>query len=243
MKQSAKLHKVKLKCLVCKSDKLAFEEEITAKCDLCGQEFQADTTCENGHYVCHICRQKAAREEIIWYCLESKQTEPYALMLELMKLPDTAMHGPEHHLLLPAALLTALCNTKGRTDLAALLEEANSRSLQVPGGACGNWGICGTAIGTGIFSSLVLELSPYVEKEWKSCGQLTSQCANTISKQGGPRCCKRDSYTAIREAIAYCNKQFKTDFAVPDVIECQFFPNNKECKGNKCQFFPKPKVG
>jgi len=243
MKQSQKLHKVKIKCLVCKSDKLNLDEEIAVKCNLCKQEFEADTTCENNHYVCHTCRQKAAREEIIRYCLASKQADPYSLMLELMKLPDTAMHGPEHHLLLPAALLTALCNTKGRTDLAALLEEANNRSLQVPGGACGNWGICGAAIGAGIFSSIIIESSPYAEKEWKSCGQLTSKCANAISKQGGPRCCKRDSYTALKEAIIYCNKQLKTDFSIPGPIECRFYANNKECKGKKCQFFPLPKAG
>lgn len=243
MKQNAKLHKVKLKCLVCGADKLPLDEEISAICDVCGEKLEADTTCENGHYVCHMCRQKAAREEMIQYCLTSKQTDPYTLLLELMKLPATAMHGPEHHLLLTAALLTALCNVKGRTDLAALLEEANARSLQVPGGACGNWGVCGAAIGAGIFSSIVIESSPYAESEWKSCGQLTSKCANAISKQGGPRCCKRDSYTAFLEAIAYCNKKFKTDFNIPDTIECRFFINNEECKGKKCRFFPKPKAG
>lgn len=240
MNQNPKLHRVKLTCPVCKADKLTLDEEIAGKCSLCGQEFEADTTCKNNHYICHICRQKAAREEIIRYCLANKQTDPYSLMLELMKLPDTAMHGPEHHLLFPAALLTSLCNAKGRTDLAVLLEEANNRSIQVPGGACGSWGICGAAIGAGIFSSIIAESSPYAEKEWKSCGQLTSRCASAISKQGGPRCCKRDSYTALKEAIPYCNKRFKTNFTIPGPIKCQFYIGNKECKGKKCQFFPLP---
>ncbi len=236
------LHKIDLRCTVCNEKRVWRDDEVVAKCDICGQEFEADATCINHHFVCHSCRQKNARNKIIAYCLNSKKTDPYMLMLELMKLPDTAMHGPEHHLLLATALLTAYCNLKGREDLSILLEEANERSLQVPGGACGNWGICGAAIGAGIFSSIIMESSPYAEQEWKSCGQLVSKCGNAISLQGGPRCCKRDSYTAFLEAIKHCNQEFETDFNVPDKITCQFFTNNEECKGINCQFFPTAKA-
>jgi hypothetical protein len=185
----------------------------------------------------NMSKQEIAREEIIRHCLASKEIEPYELMLELMALPTVAMHGPEHHILLPVALLTALCNATGRTDLAPLLEEANKRSLQVPGGACGAWGICGAAIGAGIFSSIVLKSSPLAEKSWELSGQLTAKCADSISKQGGPRCCKRDCYTAILEAIVYCNEQFDVNFTLPNII-CHFFANNKSCKMNECRFFP-----
>lgn len=238
MTMHTKRHKVKLKCLVCNADKLILDEDIAVLCDVCGQAFVSDTTCANGHHICHMCRQKVAREKIIEYCLASKQTNPYALMQELMRLPDTAMHGPEHHLLLTAALLTALCIVKDRDDLADLLEQANERSLQVPGGACGNWGVCGAAIGAGIFSSIVIEASPYAESEWKSCGQLTAKCAAAISEQGGPRCCKRDSFTAFLEAMQFCNEELQAGFLIPEEIECEFFINNEECKGKRCRFFP-----
>lgn len=241
MIQKQQLHKVDLRCPICGADKTSFEEPILAKCDLCGQDFEADAICGHNHFVCHLCRQKSAREKMITYCLESKQTNPYALVLELMKLPETAMHGPEHHLLLAAALLTALCNETGRDDLAALLEDANARSLPVPGGACGMWGICGAAIGAGIFSSILLESSPFAKSEWQSGGQLTAKCADAISAQGGPRCCKRDTFLALRKAGPYSNEHFGTHFNLPEHIICGFFPNNEECKGRACAFFPKPK--
>lgn len=241
MTESKTLHRVIQKCLVCGTEKQPLEDGIIVKCALCGESFEAYETCENHHFVCHMCRQKSAREKIIAHCLKSKLINPYALLFELMKLPETTMHGPEHHLLVPATLLTAFCNVKGRDDLANLLLEANTRSMQVPGGACGHWGICGAAIGAGIFSSIVLASSPFAEGEWQSCGQLTARCADAISCQGGPRCCKRDSFTALKEAIVYCNAQLDTDFDTPDPIQCQFFINNTECKGKACPFFPKPK--
>lgn len=239
LKMKLKTHKINLTCSICHADKHPLQEEVTAKCDVCNQEFEADTTCENKHFVCHLCRQKAARGEIIKHCLESAQTDPFELMLELMKLPGVAMHGPEHHLLLTASLLTAFYNVFERNNLSEALEEADRRSIQVPGGACGNWGICGAAIGAGIFNSILTESSPFAGDEWKSCGQLTAKCAGAISEQGGPRCCKRDSFIAFREAAMECNKKFNTDFKIPESIECQFFVNNKECKGRKCPFFPR----
>jgi len=237
MRPNSTIYKIHTNCIVCNADKKTLNEKITANCAICKQEFEADTVCENNHYVCHTCRQKAAREEIIHHCLTSGHTDPYRLMLELMKLPSVAMHGPEHHLLLTASLLTAFCSVKGRSDLALLLEEANNRSFQVPGGACGNWGICGAAIGAGIFSSLISKSSPYAKDEWKLSGQLTARCADSISRQGGPRCCKRDTFTAFLDAADFCNKQFETDFMIPESIECPFYVNNKECKGKNCRFF------
>ena len=147
------------------------------------------------------------------------------------------MHGPEHHLLLTAALLTAYCNTKDRDDLAVLLEEANKRSIQVPGGACGFWGICGAAIAAGIFLSIVTEASPFTEDTWGMSGQLTAKSGATIAALGGPRCCKRDTFLSLKEAIKFSNDYLQTDFGIQD-ITCYFFQNNKECKRRKCPYFP-----
>lgn len=232
------------KCTICNKDKIFFDEEILEikKCDICQEEFEADSNCENNHYVCHMCRQKDAREAIIAHCLTSEHKEPYPLVLELMELPEVAIHGPEHHLLLTAALLTAYCNEKDRqTDLSELLLEANERSMNVPGGACGFWGVCGAAIGSGIYMSIITESDPYAEDEWKTTGQLTAHCANAISKEGGPRCCKRDTFLSLTEATQYSNEKLDTHFDVPKQIRCEFYPNNKECKLRKCPFFPKGK--
>lgn len=185
-------------------------------------------------------RQYRAREAILAHCLASAHTQPYPLLLELMRLPETAMHGPEHHLLLTAALLTAFCNeTEQHAHLQSYLTQANERSMPVPGGACGNWGICGAAIGCGIYASIVSGASPFAEEEWKIAGQLTACCGNAVSKEGGPRCCKRDSFLSLLETIPYSNQAFGTHFTLPEDLRCDFFPNNKECKTRACPFFPR----
>jgi hypothetical protein len=227
------------KCPVCSEDKIFFDAGETASCHLCGVRFEAYDTCQNGHYVCPMCRQKNTRQAIIAHCLKSPQRQPLPLVLELMELPEVAMHGPEHHLLLAAALLTAYAHEKNKTeDLPKLLDEANVRSLGVPGGACGAWGICGAAVSSGIYMSILTEASPYSEDEWKITGQLTARCGHVISREGGPRCCKRDTFLSLIEATAYSNAVLDTHFDVPDSIVCAFYPNNRECKRTACAFFP-----
>lgn len=235
------LVKIQSKCLICENDKIYFDEDmqVVEVCNICGTEFEADSTCANEHYVCHMCRQKAAREDIVAHCLSSVHKQPYPLLFELMKLPKVAMHGPEHHLLLTAALLTAYCNEKNvLADLPNYLTAANERSIAVPGGACGFWGICGAAIGSGIYMSIISEASSFSKAEWKTTGQLTAACANVISNEGGPRCCKRDSFLSLAEAIPYSNTVLDTHFSLLDDVKCEFYPSNHECKRLACPFFP-----
>jgi hypothetical protein len=47
------------------------------------------------------------------------------------------MVGPEHHVMVGAALLTAYKNAEGQIDLPAALTEMMNRSKSVSGGACG----------------------------------------------------------------------------------------------------------
>lgn len=233
--------KMQPKCLICSEVRIFLDDgaEVEKSCNICGTEFGADATCANEHYICHMCRQKAAREDIIAHCRVSGQKQPYSLLMELMQLPKVAMHGPEHHLLLTASLLTAYCNEKGALeDLPEYLAAANERSMAVPGGACGFWGICGAAIGGGIYVSIVTEATPYAEAEWKTAGQLTARCANAISREGGPRCCKRDCFLSLLNAVQYSNAVLDTHFEAPGDLRCEYYPNNEECKGLACPFFP-----
>lgn len=229
------------KCPVCREDKIFFAEDMpprTEVCDICGDNFEVDGSCQNEHFVCHMCRQKWARAAIIEHCLKSGHTDPLPLTLELLALPEVAIHGPEHHLLLAAALLTAYHAERGG-DLPALLEEANARSLGVPGGACGAWGICGAAVAGGIYMSIVTGSNPYATEEWRVTGQLTSRSGELISREGGPRCCKRDTFISLMTAAAHSNEVLGTKFDIPSGIVCDFYPNNKECKRLACPFFPR----
>ena len=231
-------HRIKIECPICGEERLPLPEPKAKACEICHKPYEADSVCTNHHFVCHMCRQKAVRDKIMAHCLQSEATDPFALEKELMKLPGVLMHGPEHHLLTTAALLTAYANQTGRTDLAGLLGTANNRTIEVPGAACGFWGICGAAIGAGIFISILTETGPLSTDTWKTTGQLTARCADVISAQGGPRCCKRDSFLSLREAIKYSNEIFQAGFSLPEDMTCEFYINNRECKGKACEFFP-----
>ncbi|MGI6664436.1 MAG: DUF5714 domain-containing protein [Christensenellaceae bacterium] len=236
------LHKVNLLCPICHGEKTYFEEtdEMNpVNCYICSASFLPDSVCKNGHYVCHMCRQKNARKAIMKYCLRSKEKQPYRLLKKLMQLPEVAMHGPEHHFLLPAALLTTYCNEKEKKEaLLSLLEEANARSIEVPGGACGYYGICGAAIGAGIYTSILSETDPYSEAEWKALGLLTAEIGREIAQNGGPRCCKRNAFLALPSVIMHSNQAFATHFTSPKNKTCIFYSNNEECKRKACAFFP-----
>lgn len=61
----------------------------------------------------------------------------------MMSLPTCHMHGPEHHIMVGASLITAYHNAGGELEMDWALSEIVRRGKQVPGGACGNWGACG----------------------------------------------------------------------------------------------------
>ena len=89
-------------------------------------------------------------------CRASGKKDPLAIMQELMENPYIYMHGPEHHVMVGAALLTAYKNCGGYENCGGqeafekALEEMRARGSEYPGGACGLWGCCGAAVSAGI---------------------------------------------------------------------------------------------
>ena len=79
---------------------------------------------------------------------------PTAIIEKMMTMPFCHMHGPEHHVMVGSALLTAYKNAGGDIDLHRALIEMMNRGKSVPGGACGFWGACGAGISSGMFISI-----------------------------------------------------------------------------------------
>lgn len=147
------------------------------------------------------------------------------------------MHGPEHHCLVPAALIAAYCNHQGEPGRkAALLRQARTRAGMVPGGFCGSHGTCGAAIGTGIFVSLITGSTPLKKQEWSLSNQMTARSQMVIARHGGPRCCKRDSWLAIRTAVTFVSERFGVTLPVLDTVRCEFGEINRECLQEACPF-------
>ncbi len=225
---------MKDECLICAAPITYSENDTTVECAICHTKENSKTMCENGHYVCNECHTKGI-DKIIGVCLGESSGNPIEILRNLMSLPFCHMHGPEHHIMVGASLLTAYKNSGGSIDLEKALVEIYSRGRQVPGGVCGFWGACGAALSTGMFVSIVTGSTPLGKKEWGLSNLMTSQALNAIGRIGGPRCCKRNSYLATIEAVKFAKTHFGVEMKLDD-IKCIHSPLNNQCIGERCPF-------
>ena len=225
-------------CLVCGEPLVYYETAREMTCVYCGRPFPSNAACEAGHFVCDACHSRKAVENILAYCGTCESRDPIAIARALMADPFVHMHGPEHHVLVGAALLTAWHNSSGQGDFPAALAELARRGEQVPGGACGFWGCCGAAVSAGIFFSVAAGATPLAGESWGLANRAPAAALQAIGDIGGPRCCKRDSFTAILQAAELCRRELGVDMEIPERVVCGFFPQNRECLGSRCPYHP-----
>jgi len=177
-------------------------------------------------------------------CIKSKLEDPLELALILMRNPRIKMHGPEHHFLVPAVLLSAYYNIKkDRAKKKQKIIEARSRSSKILGGFCGFYGDCGAAVGTGIFISLITDSTPLSTTGWRLSNLITARSLLTIANHGGPRCCKRNTYLAIAEAVNFLKENFGITMETNPKVTCGFTDLNKECLRTDCPYFAGNRIG
>ena len=209
------------------------------RCEICGKSFEGHAVCENGHYVCDACHASPAEGVVRSVVLNSSSKDPVDIADEIMASSFVHMHGPEHHFIVGASLLCAFCNTYGGVDLESALNAVISRGKKVPGGFCGMAGCCGAAVSAGIFLSVILKATPMSKEEWALSNRMTSRCLEAVSRLGGPRCCKRDSYTTILAAAEFLREELGKPLGVSDEILCSHFGENAECLKVECPYFPR----
>ncbi len=168
-------------------------------------------------------------------CLSETSKNPVEILLNLAKSLDMPVHSPAHHILVGSALLTAYKNAGGKIELEKTLDELKTRAEQVPGGACGYWGACGAGISSGMFVSIVTGSNPLKNEEWKLSNLMTATSLGAIGEVGGPRCCKRNSYMAITEAVKFAKKNLGVEMEL-EKIKCTHFAENNQCIGARCPF-------
>lgn len=243
-------------CLVCGEKLKYYTTEQSLECEYCHKIVSGNASCIHGHYVCDECHSKKGIEAILTVCKTSVSQNPITIMQQLMEHPFIYMHGPEHHVMVGAALLTACYNTltdcrsdcsdikfwaasvKTLPPLEDALQEMTSRGGHVPGGICGFWGCCGAAVSSGIFISILTHATPLSSESWGLSNLMTSQALHAIGSIGGPRCCKRNSFTAIGEAARFVKLQFGIKLELPEQILCTYAKQNSECLGKKCPYSP-----
>lgn len=151
-------------CLICGKPLIYFETAKELECQICHQKFKTYASCEDGHFVCDACHEERGVQVILSHCEKSEKKDPIAIMMEIMEDPYIYMHGPEHHILVGAALLTAYKNCGGELDFPAALAEMKERGSRYPGGSCGLWGCCGAAVSTGMYMSILTKATPLTGK-------------------------------------------------------------------------------
>ena len=228
-------NKLSGECLICHVPLEYLEEDQIMECAICHKREASKTRCVKGHYVCNDCHTRGM-DQILDLCLREKTRNPIQILEKMMSMPFCHMHGPEHHVMVGAALLTAYRNAGGELDLPQALSEMYRRGKTVPGGACGFWGACGAGISTGMYLSIVTKATPLAGKAWGLSNQMTSRALGRIGAIGGPRCCKRDSYLAILEAVDFTKEQLGISMETQPIV-CSRSSQNNQCIQIRCPFY------
>lgn len=225
-------------CILCGDSVHKLREPINTHCDFCGKVKMTTHECQSSHFLCDECFNMPVFDFIKSTCKNYTGIDPIALAVELMNSPVVRIHGTEHHFIVPAVLITCINNLKEHPeDITAKLEEAEKRAINETSDVCTyHSGICGAALGTGIFLSIMLDREAKHEDEWSLNNMLISDVLKKMAEHGGPRCCKRDTYFSLLSAVDYLNDRFAFNLPKSEA-KCTFSLRNKTCGMEDCVFY------
>jgi hypothetical protein len=147
------------------------------------------------------------------------------------------MHGPEHHAIVPAAIIAAVRNT-GYPVPEGAIEKAIERASKVPGGWCGLYGDCGAAVGVGIAVSVLTNATPLTGKERSlALGATSFALSRMLDSQ--PRCCKRASRVAVAAGAEYLEDKLNIKLKKSQRTSCAYTVRNQQCAKTECPYYPK----
>ena len=226
-------------CLICQKPLQYFNTSKKLECSICHNEFESYASCTDGHFVCDSCHSSMGISVSLDFCKKTDLKDPIRIMQNIMEDPFIYMHGPEHHVMVGAAIITAYKNCGGDIDLESALDEMSLRGRNYPGGSCGFWGCCGAAVSVGMAVSIITNATPLTTKTWGLANEATSKALGAIAELGGPRCCKRNSFTAVLKAADFIGEHFNVHLDIKSPVICDFFHENTECKRKACPYYNK----
>lgn len=224
-------------CLVCGNELIELDEPANLVCAFCGKTAQAKEVCVENHFVCEECSHLDAKQIVKVICLKSTKTDPIDLAKEIMASPAIKMHGPEHHFITPAVLLTVMANFTGeKQNLAEKIERAEEIAIKTAPTCSWHLGTCGAALGASIFLMIWKGLDPVEQSSWDEGNIIVANSLKRIAQLGSPRCCKRDTYIAIEETVEYLREKYNITLPVSEA-KCNFSLRNRSCKREDCIYF------
>ena len=223
-------------CGVCGADLVYSVDEVPVKCHICGQESKARIYCPEGHYICNKCHRQQTIAVMKRLLSETSSRSPFDIAELIMANAEVPMHGPEHHIIVPAAIITAARNSGFNVPENAI-EQIISRGSQIPGGWCGFFGNCGACVGVGIAVSVLTQATPLTGKQRSLAIEATSRAlANVCDNE--PRCCKRAVRKALETAVLFLDEKLGIKLEGTSGITCQYPERNKECAEIACPYYP-----
>jgi hypothetical protein len=145
------------------------------------------------------------------------------------------MHGPEHHVIVPAAIVAAVRNS-GYLLPAGAIETALEMASKVPGCWCGLYGDCGAAVGSGIAVSVITGATPLTGKQRTLAMAATSQALSRMLDDQ-PRCCKRASRIAIQSTVDYLRQNLGINLPQSRKVRCTYSLRNQQCARDRCPYY------
>jgi hypothetical protein len=221
-------------CGVCGKPLVYSAREVPRVCVYCGGTFTSQAACEDGHYVCDSCHSKSALDILDEVLEETKSASPGELLEQVMARPGVPMHGPEHHAMVPAVLVAAVRNA-GYPVPENAVRTALERGAKIPGGWCGSHGACAAGLGLGIAVSVLTGATPLKGEERALANEATSFALGQLV-DGGPRCCKRSSRTAVAAGVLFLKNRMDIKLPPGPAVTCTYIPRNRECIGKACPY-------
>lgn len=230
-------------CLVCGAPLRYFQVAETRTCSKCGTELLTNSVCVNDHFVCDSCHILDPLEVIKRMSLAAAETDMIVLLQKIRESEKFPLHGPEHHALIPAVILSCYRNLGGKVTDAQILQGIE-RGRLIPGGACGFMGSCGAATGAGIAFSILLAASPLTPDPRAKIQFLVAEILRDISEFKASRCCQREAYTALSKVVELAKDLLPIRLQAQVRPVCRQYKYNRECIHGECPFFdPGPAAG
>jgi hypothetical protein len=223
--------------MVCGEPLRYLDTERQETCHYCGEEKTARAVCLDSHFVCDSCHSEDALEAIENVCLRTDETDMLALLKEIRSHPAVPMHGPEHHSLVPAVILTAYANAGGNVPENGLAT-AIARGAHLTGGSCAFLGICGAASGVAVAFSILKEADPLKGPTRQAVQKITCRVLERIASYDAARCCQRDCWLALRCAAELSEEYLPIRLKAESRLRCRQQQENSECLGTECPLWP-----
>lgn len=229
-------------CMVCGADLIYDKTAKSQTCVYCGGMESSPIYCPNGHYVCDSCHSEDAITFLQKLAEIDKSKDPKDVVKKALSHPSFKFHGPEHHSLVPAAILIAMKNRKitkpdGSPITFETILEGIRRGAKIPGGFCGYAGTCGACVGAGVAVALFVGSTPTKGPERK-VAHITTTSALNLSQDGLKRCCKRATYYGLTAAMKLLREEYSIDLGeLPEHKSCEYAAMNRDCEEESCPYY------